>query len=333
MSALLKSMTRREALALSLLAGVGCRARREDPGVLRLGFFANIAHAPALTLAASGRLARGLGGVRVETAIFNAGPEAMTALSTRSIDVCLVGPLPAATHYLRSRGRTLRVLSGVCSGGSALVVRAGAGVRAARDLRGKIVATPQLGSSQDIALRRYLREHGLSDALTGGEVRITNTASSNILSLLERGHLDAAWLAEPWVSRAEALGCDALVDERALWPRGEFASALLVAHPRFAAAAPESVTRLLRMLHAEVALLERERAAGLPSVGDALRSLTRVGVPPAVLARASTRLRFTTDPLSGSVGRMVRDAQALGMLPHGDIAGLFDDGPLRRAMA
>ncbi|MEZ4394478.1 MAG: ABC transporter substrate-binding protein [Polyangiales bacterium] len=333
MSRLIDSLSRRQALALPLLAAAGCRPRAEAPGVLRLGFFASVAHAPALTLAASGRLAAGLPGVRVETAIFNAGPEAMTALSTRSIDACLVGPLPAATHFLRSRGRALRVLSGVCSGGSALVVRPGAGVRGARDLRGKTVGTPQLGSSQDVALRRYLRANGLRDSASGGEVRIANTASAHIASLFQRGHLDGAWLPEPWVSRLEALGARVLVDERALWPQGSFASAVLVAHPRYAAAAPDNLARLLRMVHAEVEAAERDRLAGLPRLRDAIRALTRVELSAAILARAATRMRFTLDPLPASVGRMVRDAQGLGMLPPGDIAGLFDGEPLRRALA
>lgn len=326
------SFTRREALGLAALGVAGCRARPEDPGALRLGMFANVTHAPALSLLASGRLARALPGVRVSASLFVAGPEAMTALATRAIDVCLVGPIPAATHFLRTRGRALRVLSGVCSGGASLVVRPGAGIRGARDLAGRRVATPQLGNSQDVALRRYLRENGLADATVGGDVTITNTANSNILTLFQRGHLDAAWVPEPWVARLEAVGAAVLVDERSLWPGGDFASAVVVAHPRYAAAAEGNVRALLRGLHGEVQALQAQGAGGWRGAAEALRAITRVSLPPGVLARSWGRMRFTTDPLSASVAHMVRDAQGFAMLPPGSVAQLVDDAPLRRAL-
>lgn len=324
---------RRGFLSAVALAGAGCRARPEDPRALRLGLFANITHAPGLTLAASGALARALPGVRVSTSVFVAGPEAMTALATRAIDACLVGPIPAATHFLRSRGRALRVLAGVCSGGASLVVRAGANIRAPRDLAGRRLATPQLGNSQDVALRRFLRANGLADTTLGGDVTITNTASSNILTLFQRGHLDGAWLPEPWVSRLEQAGGRVLVDERDLWPGRDFASALLVAHPRYAAAAEGNVRALLRGVHGEVQALQARGADGWRPAGEALRSITRVSLPPGVMARAWSRMRFTTDPLTSSVTRMVRDAQSFAMLPPGELAGLVDDAALRRALA
>lgn len=323
----------------ALLAGTAgallaaCAKRPVDPRALRLGLFPNLTHGPALTGVSSGRIAAALPGARLSTTLFNAGPAAMSALLARAVDASFVGPAPAASAFLRSHGRALKVVSGACSGGAALVVRRGGGVRAARDLRGRRVGTPQLGGTQDIALRRYLRTNGMVETTMGGDVTVVNMESPNLLSLFRQGTLDAAWVAEPWVSRLVGAGGEVLVDERDLWPRGEFATTLLVVHADYLRGAPRVVDALVDATAAEILRARAAPDRARTDVGDALRAITGVPVAPAVLQGAFSRMRFTADPLRDTVRAMVGHAQDLGMFPQGELDGLFDEARTARAVA
>jgi NitT/TauT family transport system substrate-binding protein len=324
--------SRRGFLTLAAAASVGaCGRAKTDPRALRLGYFANITHGPALTAVQSGALARALPGVAVTARVMTAGPEAMTALLAGSLDACFTGPIPAASAFLRSRGRALRCVSGVCEGGAVFVVREGAGIRAAADLRGRRVATPQLGNTQDVALRRYLRTQGLADTMVGGDVTVVNTANSNILSLFRQGRLDAAWVPEPWGARLLASGGRLLIDERDLWPGRAFATTLLVAHTRYLAEAAANVDALVDVTASESRRLRGDPARARAEVGAALRAIGASALPPAVVADAWTRIAFTTDPLPASVTAMARHAQDLGMFPAGELTGFFDSARVARA--
>lgn len=305
--------------ALGAAAMGGCAPRPVDPRALRLGCFPNLTHGPALTLTRSGRLAAALPGVWVRPTLFNAGPAAMSALLAGEVDACFVGPVPAASAFLRSHGRALRVVSGVCSGGASLVLRPGTGA-----LRGRRIGAPQLGGTQDIALRHYLRTQGLRETTMGGDVFVVNMESANLLALYRQGRLDGAWLPEPWASRMIAAGATLRVDERALWPGGDFSTTLLVVRRDYLRDAPRAVDGLVAATRDEVARFEGDREGSLASVAEALRALTGASLPATVLAAAWSRMRFTADPLRASVHATIRHGQELAMLPPGGAEGLFD---------
>ena len=236
--------------AMAGLGGAGC-TRGDEPGVLRVGYLANLSHGPMLAGVASGRFQAKLAPLRREARIFRAGPRVVEALLGRSIDVGTSGPAPVVITQARHGDDTFRVLSGCASGGASLVV--GPGIRGPNDLRGKLVATPQLGSTQDVALRKWLKDNGLESTERGGDVRVTAFANFTILEQLRRRELAAAWLPEPWGSRVIHDGvATRYLDERDLWPDRAFSSSLLVARQAFVSSRRQDVERFTEALGEEI---------------------------------------------------------------------------------
>lgn len=301
---------------------------REGPSrpaeVLRVGYFPAVTHAVPLLGFADGDFARAAGpAVHVERIEFSAGPSAVEALFAGSIDMAYVGPNPALNAYLRSRGR-IRVVAGAASGGAALVVREGIG--GVRDIRR--LATPQLGNTQDVSARAWLRKH------EGAAVDIVPLRPPDQLTTFLKGDIDAAWTVEPWVSRLVAEGGGrVLVDERDLWPDGRFPTTLLVVDRRFLEANPEIVRRWLSA-HADVVRRLRSEPDARGRVNAELGRLVGKPLAPAVLEGAFGRMEFTWDPMLEALKRSARQAYDLGYLGKEapELADLFDPEPLREAL-
>lgn len=309
------------AVALPLALALGCSRGKGPDGPLRLGYFPNVTHAQALVGVDDGTFARALGG-RLEARMFNAGPAAMEALLAGDLDASYVGPGPAAIAFLRTQGQAVRVVAGAASGGAALVVK---DARAPADLAGARVASPQLGNTQDVALRMWLRKVGLHDARGQGKVEVTPLSNPDILALFARGDLGGAWVPEPWAARlvAEA-GARILVDERTLWPEGRFPSTVLVVSTRALQRRQADVLALVRA-HLELTRRwEREPDAFARLANAAYGKRTGKALPDPVLRDAFSRIAPLTDPLAPQLVRMARDAQALGFAPDGDLSGMVD---------
>ena len=201
----------RTLLCLAVLYAASVALRAET--IVRVGLFPNVTHAQALvaknlSTQGQGWFEQRLGpGTKIEWFVYNAGPSAMEAIFARSIDFTYVGPSPAVNAYARANGRDVRIVAGAMRGGEALVVR-GDAIKNAADFRGKAIATPQLGNTQDVECRAWLINNGIRVTLVGGDARVLPTANPDILALFQQGKLDAAWTVEPWVSRllAEAGG-------------------------------------------------------------------------------------------------------------------------------
>lgn len=326
----------RLALALALvLGGGGCRARRAPAaGGLRLGFFPNVTHAAALVGLARGTFAATLGPVPVDPRPFNAGPAAMEALNAGAIDACYVGPAPAINGYLRSHGEALEIVAGAAEGGAGLVVRKDAGIRGPADLHHKKLATPQLGNTQDVALRAYLAQHGLRSTDRGGDVLVLPLNNADILTLMKRKQLDGAWVPEPWLSRlvAEA-GGTLLVDEADLWPQGRFPTTVLVVTKKLADARPDLVRKLVAAHVATVRWIEAHPDEALRLVDAGLQKWGNKKLPPPLLAQALSRVHVTARLDEAALRKQAADARALGFLPAGDLGGLVDRRALDQAVA
>jgi len=253
-----------------------------------------------------------------ETRVFRAGPRVVEALIGDAIDVGVSGPAPILAAHAHHPGK-LVVLAGVASGGASLVASKGIDLSS---LSGKIFATPQLGSTQDVSLRRWLAARGARTSERGGGVRVTALAPAMILGEMKRGGVHAAWLPEPWASRAESEGGARVLDERDLWPDRTFASALLVARPDFVASHPHEVDRIVRAVCDEVA---RARAGETRDAAyEAIDALTHGGAGnKGVFDAAWTRVDFVSDTMKGSVERLARDERDLGVLPEASCDGLF----------
>jgi len=320
------------AVLLTVFAGRCSKSdsrRASDP--FRLAFFPNIIHAQALVGHDEGAFARALGEIELETKQFNAGPSAMQALSSGSIDFAYAGTGPAINAYLKA-DRELRIVAGAVSGGAVLVARTAG---SPEELKGKVLSTPQLGNSQDIALRHWLKTQGLSIAEDRkGDVRVTPTANPHILSLFISRRLEAAWVPEPWGARLiHEGGGHVLVDERDLWPNGAFPTTVLVTTTKVLQARPQQVAAVLRAHIALTARWRSDPATFAHQVNDAYGKLTGKKLPEATLQDAFSRIAPTLDPMPEALAVAAKHAQELGFTSTADIGGLVDMEPLRAALA
>lgn len=291
---------------------------------LRLGYFANVTHAPALVGLEEGLIEDALGDTALSTQVFNAGPAAIEALSAGAIDATYIGPNPAINTFVASGGPSARIVAGAASGGAALVVQPG--IDGPEDLDGANLATPQLGNTQDVALRTWLADEGYETSTTGGgDVTISPTENSQTLTLFQSGEIDGAWLPEPWVSRLIVdAGAEVLVDEADLWEDGEFPTTVLLVRAEFLAEHPETVRALVAGHAASVDWLNENADAAADVINARLTADAGKGLSDAVIARALEHVAFTTDPHADTFEQLLQDGVDAGTSKAGDIDGLFD---------
>ena len=304
----------------------GSAAPAGDITTVRLGYFPNLTHAPALVATQQGLFKEALKEVdlTVTPTVFNAGPDAVTALFADSLDCSYIGPNPAVNAYVQSGGEAIRVVSGATSGGAALVVRPG--ITDVEGMKGKSFATPQLGNTQDVAFRYWLKEQGVETTPEGGgDVSIKPQSNAEGLAAYASGDIDGAWVPEPWVSEYVAQGAEILVDEKTLWPEGKFVTTHIICRTAFIAEHPEAVSALLKGHLAAIESIEADPAAAKESFSLALAALTGSSPKPEILDRAWDQLTFTPDPLTGTLVKSAEDAVAVGLL---DQAGLDAAGGL-----
>ncbi len=315
----------------------GPRAATTKPLTLRLGYFPNLTHAQALIGVADGTFREELGDrVRLETRVLNAGPAAIEALFAGEIDAAYLGPNPAINGYQKSNGEALRIVSGAASGGALLIVRRDANINSPADLAGKKLATPQLGGTQDVALRSFLRDAGLKTTENGGKVTILPAGNAEAMSLFKKGSIQGAWVPEPWATRL-VLDADGkvLVDERTLWPNGDFVTTQLIVSTRFLGKNPDAVERLVRANVKLTRFINEDPARAKEITNKAIQDLTGQGLSPAVLDGAWQNLRFTYDPVVPSLRKSASDAFAAGLLGSKapNLAHIYSLDPLNRVLA
>jgi NitT/TauT family transport system substrate-binding protein len=337
-------MTRRLGLALLAVALVpvlldGCAAQGSAaaPGgpaaLLRLGYVDNVTHAPALVGLEKGILAESLGDTKLSSQIFSAGPATIEALSAGAIDAAYIGPNPAINSFIKSGGQSVRIVAGAASGGAALVVRAG--IDGPADLAGTTIATPQLGNTQDVALRSWLGTQGYdTDTTGGGNVHIAPTDNTQALALFRSGRIDGAWLPEPWVSRLVLdAGASVLVDEASLWPGGAFPTTVLIVRSQYLAEHPETVQALVAGHAASVAWLTTHPDEAAAVINTKLTADTGTGLADDVINRALAHVTFTTDPMAQDFPVLLKAGVRVGTATAGDLTGLFDLTPLNAVLA
>lgn len=304
----------------------GSAATTGPAAELRLGYFANITHAPALVGLEEGLFADALGGTKLTTQVFNAGPAAIEALTAGAIDATYIGPNPSINTFIQSGGQSAHIVAGAATGGAALVVREG--IDAADDLEGTTLATPQLGNTQDVALRSWLADEGFkTDTTGGGDVHITPTENAQALTLFQQGGIDGAWLPEPWVSRLLAdggHGAHVLVDEAELWEDGAFPTTVLLVRAEFLAEHPETVEALLEGHVASVAWLGDNADEAPDVINASLEAETGKALADEVITRALEHVLFSVDPHAETFETLVENGLAAGTQKDGSIDGLFD---------
>jgi len=298
---------------------------------LKIGYFPNINHAQAVIGLNNGDFQKILGNnTKVETIVFNAGPSAVEALLANRIDATYIGPNPTINGYVASGGKDIRVISGVSSGGASFVVRNDAGIQSVKDLGGKKFASPELGNTQDVSLRKYLVNNGYKTAENGGNVTVVPVANADILTLFLKKEIDGAWVPEPWATRLvnEANG-KIFVDERDLWPpQGKFVTANIIVRTDYLNQNPDVIKKLLEAHVNETLWINQNKEKAINDFNIELKKLTGKTIANNVLSNALTKLEFTYDPIKVSLFKDANDAYDLGLLAKGkskpDLSNIYD---------
>ncbi|MDQ4017777.1 MAG: ABC transporter substrate-binding protein [Thermoproteota archaeon] len=325
---------------LNLIADNNNNGLSSQSRTLRIGYFPNLNHAQAVIgLQQDGDFQKILNinrndtttkDVKVESYVFNAGPSAIEALFGGQIDVAYVGPNPAINGYLASNGQGLRVISGAASGGASFVIRNDSGIKSVNDLGGKKFASPQLGNTQDVSLRKYLVDNGFNTVDNGGNVTVVPVTPADILTLMLKNEIDGAWVPEPWATRLvkEANG-RIFVDERELWPDGKFVTANIIARTDYLNKNPDIVKQFLQAhINKTIWINENKDQEVITAFNGALKKITGKTIPDDEIRDALSRLEFTFDPVEESLFTIADNAYELGYLDDGrsksDLSNIFD---------
>ncbi|GAB3157344.1 aliphatic sulfonate ABC transporter substrate-binding protein [Micromonospora sonneratiae] len=315
--------------AATLGAAAGCgdtddAAGSGGPVTLRLGYFPNITHAPAVVGVERGIFAEKLGsGVKLDTKTFNAGPAAIEAIFSGALDATYIGPNPTVNAHSKSKGDAVRVVSGAASGGVALVVKPN--INSVEDLRGKKIATPQLGNTQDVAIRYWLKEKGLRTTKEGGgDVQIVPQENAQTIETFGTGAIDGAWVPEPFVSRLVNAGGKVLVDERDLWPDKKFVITNLIVSTRFLKAHPDIVRKLVEGQVAANEFVNSRPDEAQQAISTHIGKITGKPLDLALIKQAWPTLEFLNDPIASSLKAGLDHAVAVELTQPVNLDGLYD---------
>jgi NitT/TauT family transport system substrate-binding protein len=320
-----------------LAAGCGSSSASSGGGsgpvVLRLGFLANITHEPALVGLEKGFFAKELGkNVTLKTTVFSSGTEETTALLAGQLDAAYVGPNPAINAWQKSNGTAIKIISGAATGGASLVVKKG--ITSAAQLKGKSLATPSLGNTQDVALRYWLKQHGLTTTPTGGGDVAIKPIKPNSAAVLQfkSGQLDGGWEPEPYATEMVLDGGTRLVNEASLWPAGKFVTTELVVTQSFLKDHPSAVNGLLQGQIKTIGYISANGQAAAQAANAELTKLLGKGLPTDVLTQSLAYLHFTNDPIAQSLATDAQHAVAVGLLKPVSLNGIYDLGPLNKLL-
>jgi NitT/TauT family transport system substrate-binding protein len=299
-------------LAMSACGG-NSQASSGAPAQVHLGYFPNLTHATAIVADTEGFFAKHLGATTLKVSTFNAGPAAIEALKSGAIDATYVGPGPATNAFINSGGQALTVVAGAASGGASFVVDPS--ITTAAQLKGKKVSSPQLGNTQDIALRYWLKTHGLTtDLQGGGDVNVLPQDNATIVDAFRQKLIAGAWVPEPYATRLVQAGGKVLVNERDLWPGNKFATTVLAVRNDFLKAHPDTVKALLAGDLDATDFIATNPAKAQQDVADVIAKISGKPLKPAVIAAAWKQLDFTVDPVTSSVLAGAQHAYSVGVL-------------------
>lgn len=320
------------ALLGGMLAGCGGSAEGASASTVRLGYFPNVTHGSALVGVNKGYFAKALGKTKLKTSTFNAGTDAVQALFSGAIDASYVGPNPAINAWQQSHGKAIRIISGATSGGVSLIVKPG--IKKVDDLRGKKIATPSLGNTQDVAARYWMKSKGLKTTTQGGgDVHITPMKNAQTVRSFVSGDIDGAWVPEPYASRLKLVGRGSeFLDEGSLWPGGKFVITHLMVRTDFLNEHPDQVKALLSGQVQANDYIRKDPAGARKAVNDELKKLTGKALKPDVLKSSMKHVTFTNDPVASSLKGSADHAVQVGLLKPVDLKGIYQLGPLNEVL-
>ncbi len=317
-------------------SGSGCNYSSTKSNELRIGYFPNINHAQAVIGLGRGDFQEALGDdIKVKTQVFSAGPSAIEALFANQIDVAYVGPNPAINGYVESKGCDPRIISGAASGGAVFVVRNDAGIDSPDDFAGKKFASPQLGNTQDVALRKYLLENGYKTKETGGKVEVLPAKNADIVTLMLKKDIDGAWVPEPWGAKlVKDANARIFLDERDLWQNKEFVSAHIIVRTDYLKNNPDTIRKLLEAHINETRWINENQDEAMKGFNTELKKLTGKTIPEDEFREGFSKMTLTWDPVKESLFESANDAFEIGFFDNKpDLSGIYDLTLLNKVLA
>jgi NitT/TauT family transport system substrate-binding protein len=313
-------------LAVSLVSAQGADE-------LRLGFFPNITHGQALYARATGEFEKAIG-AHIKWTAFNAGPTAVESIFVGAIDATYIGPGPTVNGYIKSRGEEFVIVAGAATGGAGLVVRKDSAIKSERDFNGKVIATPQLGNTQDIAARTWFTEKGYKFREKGGKLSIVPLSNADQLTMFKKKQIDGAWTVEPWLSRLELeAGGEVFLEEKSLWPEGKYVTTHLIVSRAYMQSKPDVVRKLIAAHVAATQKLNADKQATAKILNDQLKVETGKALKAETIQRALERVQFSWDPVPPSLYKGAEGAHRIGYIrTEPKLDGIYSLTPLNQVL-
>ena len=339
-SALRRGLAVIAALPLLTLAACGYGSDAKDDGTakvaagakkidgldsVKIGYFGNLTHGTALVGVDKGFFQKELGATKASYATFNAGPSEIEALNSKSIDIGWIGPSPSINGYVKSGGKSLKIIGGSASGGVKLVVNPDK-IKSLKDVKGKKIATPQLGNTQDVAFLNWIADQGWKvDAQSGkGDVTVVRTDNKITPDAYKAGSIDGAWVPEPTASKLVAEGGKVLLDEASLWPDKKFVITNIIVRQDFLKEHPKAVEAVLKASVEANKWINANPDAAKAAANKQLEADSGKALKPEVLDPAWKSIQFTNDPLAATLNAEAEHAVKAGLLKKPDLNGIYD---------
>ncbi len=300
-----------------------------DENKIRVAYFPNIGHVVPIVGIETGIFSKGLGNdTKIETKLFDSGPQVIESIFAKSIDIAYVGPGPTINGFLKSEKQDVKILAGAASGGASLVIHPNSQITSVEDFPSKRIAAPQIGNTQDVSLRHYLLEHGLKPAEKGGSVVVFNIPNPDIYTLFVKGEIDAAWVPEPWATiLVEELGGKRLFYEEELWPENQFASVLLIGRTDYIKENPQIIRKWIDSHDESVNWINSNSKESELIFNQFLEKTFGQSLPEKIVSESLSNLEITSDAINESIYIFAERADELGYLGRDgyDLEGIFYD--------
>lgn len=308
------------------------QGQNSTENTIRVAFFPNIGHAVPIVGIEEGLFEANIGNkTRIETKLFDSGPQVIESLFANSIDLAYVGPGPAINGFLKSEDGNVKILSGAASGGASFVVHPNSDIKSVKDFAGKRIAAPQIGNTQDVSLRNYLSENGLKPAEKGGSVVVLNIPNPDIYTLFTKGEIDGAWVPEPWATiLVKDLNGKRLFFEEDLWENKQFASVLLIAREDYVKSNPETIDAWLNAHQETIDWINSNPQQTRIIFNQFMENTMGQTLSDEIIDESLSNLEITSDPIPNSITTFAKRADSLGYLGrHGySLDGIFFDNKL-----
>ncbi len=309
-------------IAITAFGVIGCGSKDDKNKEVHIGYFNNITHAQALMMKAEGTLDKSLGDdVNVKWTAFNAGPAEVEALFSGDIDIGYIGPVPAISANVKSKGDVV-IISSATKGGAVLVKRKGSDINSVADLDGKVVAIPQIGNTQHLCLLKLLADNGLKPDTAGGTVKVSAVANADVANTMERGDIDAALVPEPWGATLLANDAELVLDYKDIYDNGEYDVAVVVVRKEFMEENPEMVDEFIKQHEKKKKKVNDDKENSLKTINNELKEATGKALGDDIISQAFERIGVSTEVNEESVLGFADISKAEGFiseLPEGEL--------------